>query len=145
MNWGHKIIFSFVAFMIFLGILVYRSFQSKVNLVSQDYYKQEIVYQDQINKIENELALEKSVSIVHNSRLNELLIIFPRELEVKTSRLTLYRPSDASMDRSWNLQLDQENADKISTESLSGGLWQVQVEWSDQSNSYYKEQNIFLP
>ena len=145
MNWGHKIIFSFVAFMIFLGILVYRSFQSKVNLVSQDYYKQEIVYQDQINKIENELALEKSVSIVHNSRLNELLIIFPRELEVKTSRLTLYRPSDASMDRSWNLQLDQENADIISTESLSGGLWQVQVEWSDQSNSYYKEQNIFLP
>ena len=145
MNWGHKIIFSFVAFMIFLGILVYKSFQSKVNLVSQDYYKQEIVYQDQINKIENELALEKSVSIVHNSRLNELLIIFPRELEVKTSRLTLYRPSDASMDRSWNLQLDQENADKISTESLSGGLWQVQVEWSDQSNSYYKEQNIFLP
>jgi hypothetical protein len=49
------------------------------------------------------------------------------------------------MDRSWDLQLDQENADKISTESLSGGLWQVQVEWSDQSTSYYKEQNIFLP
>jgi len=145
MNWGHKIIFSFIAFTIFLGVLVYKSFQSKVNLVSQDYYKQEIVFQDQINKIENELALEKSVSIVHNSRLNELLIIFPRELEVKSASLTLYRPSDASMDRSWNLQLDQENADKISTESLSGGLWQVQVEWSDQSNSYYKEQNIFLP
>lgn len=145
MNWGHKIIFSFIAFTIFLGVLVYKSFQSKVNLVSQDYYKQEIVFQDQINKIENELALEKSVSIVHNSRLNELLIIFPRELEVKSASLTLYRPSDASMDRSWDLQLDQENADKISTESLSGGLWQVQVEWSDQSNSYYKEQNIFLP
>lgn len=145
MNWGHKIIFSFIAFTIFLGVLVYKSFQSKVNLVSQDYYKQEIVFQDQINKIENELALEKSVSIVHNSRLNELLIIFPRELEVKSASLTLYRPSDASMDRSWDLQLDQENADKISTESLSGGLWQVQVEWSDQSTSYYKEQNIFLP
>lgn len=145
MNWGYKIIFSFIAFTIFLGVLVYKSFQSKVNLVSQDYYKQEIVFQDQINKIENELALEKSVSIVHNSRLNELLIIFPRELEVKSASLTLYRPSDASMDRSWDLQLDQENADKISTESLSGGLWQVQVEWSDQSNSYYKEQNIFLP
>lgn len=145
MNWGHKILFSFIAFTMFLGVLVYKSFQSKVNLVSQDYYKQEIVFQDQINKIENELALEKSVGIVHNSRLNELLIIFPRELEVKSASLTLYRPSDASMDRSWDLQLDQENADKISTESLSGGLWQVQVEWSDQSTSYYKEQNIFLP
>lgn len=145
MNWGYRIFFAFVAFTMFLGVLVYRSFQSKVNLVSQDYYKQEIVFQDKIDKISNERSLEHSVRIVQNSERNEFRIIFPLELAVQSGTIHLYRPSDASMDRSWDLQLDREHAHGISTKSLAGGLWIVQIEWRDQSKSYYKELNIYLP
>ncbi len=145
MNWGYKIFLSFVAFTMFLGVLVYRSVQAKVNLVSEDYYKKEIMFQDHIDKMENELALEQSVNIVHNSKSNLLLIEFPKELEIKKARLTLYRPSNASMDRVWELQLGLDNVFEIATTSLSSGLWMAQIEWSDQTKSFYKEQNIFLP
>jgi len=145
MNWGYKIFLSFVVFTMFLGVLVYRSLQAKVNLVSKDYYKKEIMFQDHIDKMANELALEQSVSIVHNSKSNLLLIEFPKELEVKKARLTLYRPSNASMDRVWELQLSLDNVFEIATTSLSSGLWIAQMEWSNQTKSFYKEQNIFLP
>lgn len=145
MNWGNKIFLAFMAFLMFLGVLVYKSFQSQVQLVSPDYYQQEIAFQEQIDKIKNEKALEKSVSITHNWELDEFRIIFPLEMIVETGKLDLYRPSDASMDRSWDLQLDQEHTHKVSTQSLASGLWMVQIEWQDQSKSYYKELNIYLP
>jgi len=146
MNWGHKIVLTFVAFVMFLGVLVYRSFQAKVNLVAPDYYKQELVFQDHIEKIKNEHALDKSVSISHDGSLEELTIGFPMNLEVSTGQLVLYRPSDASMDRTMELKLNQDNYLKLSTADLASGLWTVKLEWQDQSaKSYFKEQNVFLP
>ena len=146
MNWGYKIAITFVAFVLFLGVLVYRSFQAKVNLVAPDYYKQELVFQDHINKIENEQALEHSASISHDGSLEELTIGFPMNLEVSAGQLALYRPSDASMDRRMELKLTSENYLKVSTADLAGGLWTVKLEWQDQSaKSYFKEQNVFFP
>jgi hypothetical protein len=145
MNWGHKIIFAFAAFMMFLGVLVYKACQSQVQLVSPDYYKKEIAFQEQINKIDNERALDKSVHIEHDSEMDELRIIFPVELQVEAANVNLYRPSDASMDRKWDLQADQVSTHTLSTKKLASGLWIIQVEWRDRSKSYFKEQNIYLP
>lgn len=145
MNWGNRIFFAFVAFMMFLGVLVYKAFQSQVQLVSPDYYKKEIAFQEQINKIDNERALDKSVHIEHNSKMDELHIIFPAELTVEGAKVNLYRPSDASMDRKWNLQPNRVSTHTLSTKMLASGLWIIKVEWRDQSKSYFKEQNIYLP
>ena len=145
MNWGAKITIAFVAFAIFLGILIYRVYQSKIHLVAPDYYKKELAYQDQIDKLQNERALTKSVNIELDQQLQSLLISFPEELKVKSGYLELYRPSDASMDRKWKLQLDNDNSQALSVRDLAPGLWQVKLEWQDNSKAFLREENIYLP
>ena len=145
MNWGTKITIAFVAFAMFLGVLIYRVYQSKMHLVAHDYYQQELAYQEQIDKLENERALQKSVDIQLDADLKNLLISFPEELEVQSGQLVLYRPSNASLDRRLKLQLDQNNSQTLSTKDLASGLWQIKVEWQDQSHAYLKEQNLYLP
>lgn len=145
MNWGFKIFAAFLAFAVFLGVLIYRTYQSKVHLVAPDYYQQELAFQDQIDKLENEKALKFSVSIEHDDRLRQLLISFPSNLEIKSAEVALYRPSDAGMDRQWKLQLGENNSQSLSTENLASGLWQVKLEWQDGSKAYLKELNLYLP
>ncbi len=145
MSWGTKIILAFVLFALFLGGLVYRAYQSKVHLVAPDYYQQELAFQQKIDKIENERALDQSVLIEHQSQSKELLIRFPADFPVKSAHLALYRPADASLDRQWQLQLDQDNTQLLSTRDLASGLWQAKLEWRDDQKAYFKEQNIYLP
>ena len=60
MNWGNKIILAFTLFVIFLGVLVYRSVNNNVQLVAPDYYEQELTYQHEIDKLKNEKELKQS-------------------------------------------------------------------------------------
>ena len=145
MNWGTKIILAFLAFAVFLGILIYRVYQSDMDLVAPDYYQQELVFQEQIDKIENERSLKHSVSIEHNPNLERLFIKFPADADVASAELALYRPSDASLDLKWQLELDQNNSQAVSTAELATGLWQLKLEWQDRSRAYLKQQNIYLP
>ncbi len=145
MNWGSKITIAFLAFAMFLGVLIYRVYQAKIHLVADDYYEQELAYQEQIDKLENEQALEKSVDIELKSELKILSIRFPKNLAIESGHLELYRPSDASLDRKWKLKLDQDNTQILSTKNLASGLWQVKIEWRDQSNAYLKQENLYLP
>ena len=145
MNWGVKILLAFLAFVVFLGILIYRVYQANMQLVAPDYYQQELVFQDQIDKLRNERALKHSASIEHDAKLNRILISFPENVEIASAEVALYRPSDAALDLKWQLKLDKDNSQAISTEQLASGLWQVKLEWQDQSKGYLKEQNIYLP
>ena len=54
MNWGNKIAIAYSSFVIFMVILVISCVkQNGIFLVSEDYYKQEIQYQDRIDNISN--------------------------------------------------------------------------------------------
>ena len=48
MNWGQKIILAYLTFIILLVVMAYQSFNTKVDLVAKDYYRQELAYQERI-------------------------------------------------------------------------------------------------
>ena len=145
MSWGNKIVLAFLGFVIFLGVLVYRSVNNKVHLVAPDYYQKELVYQAEIDKLNNEKELAESATIHVDANDHRLYISFPDQHKVQSGKVTMYRPSDASMDVSYNLNIDQENQFVLFTGDLAKGLWKVQLEWVNSSKSYLKEQNVYLP
>ncbi|MFZ8343681.1 FixH family protein, partial [Staphylococcus aureus] len=49
MNWGYKLLLAFISFALIIGILVYKSINTKYDLVSTEYYKDELRYQDKID------------------------------------------------------------------------------------------------
>lgn len=50
MNWGWKIAIGYTAFALFILYLVYRTTGVEFELVTPDYYAQELAYQGQIDK-----------------------------------------------------------------------------------------------
>jgi hypothetical protein len=61
MNWGNKLLLVFVVFASGISFLVYRCMKTPVDLVSSDYYKDELVYQQVIDAAKRANALSGGV------------------------------------------------------------------------------------
>ena len=60
MNWGKSIILAFVLFAGFIATLVVVCVREDISLVSKDYYKEELLYQDQIQRLNNASQLKEN-------------------------------------------------------------------------------------
>jgi hypothetical protein len=98
MNWGHKIIIVFVVFAAGILTLVTKSMRTKIDMVTPDYYGEELKYQQVIDGKQNAAALSSAVIVTQPEE--GVMLTFPPELQGKaiTGKLTFYRPSDSGKD-----------------------------------------------
>lgn len=143
-NWGTNIAIVYVAFLIFsIGTAVY-FMNIDVNLVSGDYYEQEIQFQERINSINRANKLEEKVKIENN--MNEVKVIFPKIFDHKliNGEIHLYRPSDEKLDLKYQINLDSTNSVSIKKDKILPGYWKMKVDWRVKSVKYYNEFKVFL-
>jgi len=57
MSWGNKLVLVFIVFGLFIGVLVYKAMNTKSDLVSKEYYKEELKYQEKIDGMNNAAKL----------------------------------------------------------------------------------------
>lgn len=143
-NWGTGIV---IAFAIFMGgtisTAVYLMNQD-VNLVADDYYNQEIKYQQQIDRIERTKKLDEESIIVFNGTTINVTIpesLISRDL---TGEIYFYRPSDEKSDIKIPLYTDSLGVQVIPVSSLEKGLWSVKVNWLTGEMEYFVEERIFI-
>lgn len=136
MNWGKSIALFYGLFVVALLAVVVFSFTQDVNLVADDYYQQELVYEDQINRIKNTESLEIKPALVLKGNYVELT--FPQELSPKGSIL-FFRPSDAKMDRRISVALGVDNKQQIDFSKAEKGLWKAKLTWNQDNKEYYQE------
>ena len=142
MNWGNKIAIFYSIFAIsMLSAVIYASMQS-FHLVSEDYYQEEIAYENRIQELKNTEALEEELTWDYRKG-KELLIHFPQSASTIQGSIHFYRPSDASMDQYIPIEL-KENQQLIPTADFSSGNWKVQVQWAQNGKNFYKEMNISI-
>ncbi|WPP52090.1 FixH family protein [Catalinimonas niigatensis] len=142
MNWGYKITFAFTAFVVFILFMVFKSFQQNVDLVADDYYKQEIEYQQRIDKINNTNTLSQAVSFVQENQ--QLIVQFPEESKKLEGEINLFRPSDARFDVSTQITLDEHQRQSIPTADIAKGYYKLKVDWKDGDKAYYHETSVFI-
>jgi hypothetical protein len=124
-NWGHRLVFFMVIFMVFIVVLVVAISRQKVDLVDQNYYEKGILYQEEINKFDiNDSILHQIVFDTPNKKLH-----FETNLRGLEGTLTFYRPSDSALDFSVPFQLDGDGKYMYSTASLKKGGWKVTFSW----------------
>jgi len=116
--------------------------QEDIFLVSSDYYKKEIAYQDEIDKRSNTLALTRPVRIVKDD--GSLTFEFPEELQGASGEIHFYRPSDAKLDFKVPVRITPDHTQKVPVSSLVKGQWVVKMEWSKDGKNYLKEEKIIL-
>ena len=94
MNWGVKITLSFIAFVLIMITMVMISMRQDVNLVADDYYKQEIAYESQIERIKNTNNLASPPEISFNRGTNRIYVSFSSKLadRIRSGEVLLYRP-----------------------------------------------------
>jgi hypothetical protein len=121
--------------------MVVISMNQDINLVSKDYYKQEIEYEDQIQRIRNTQALEEAPEITLDRMGLSIIISFPEGLvsEDLNGYVHLFRPSDSSLDKKYRLELDGSGSQIISISGHLKGLWKVKLLWGSKGSEYYLE------
>ena len=78
MNWGNKLIITFIVFAGAMSFLVYKCTQQTFDLVSKDYYADEIRYQDKLDGMTN-AAKVSPVTIDQDEA--SVLIKLPAEMQ----------------------------------------------------------------
>ena len=76
-NWGYKILFVYILFVSGIMFLVFQSSKQKIDLVTEDYYEQEIKYQERIEQMKRANALSEKVRV--NIGEGTIDIFFPSE------------------------------------------------------------------
>lgn len=146
MNWGWKIVIFYSAFVAMILGMVFYFMGHKVDLVADDYYKQEIEYQGQIDKMTNARSLNQPIDLEYLTSDRMIRLRFPVE-QIQTGirgKIHLYRPSDSSLDKLFEVKPDSSGVQNISVGSLNRGLWKVKISWSSDGVDFYDEKVITL-
>lgn len=141
MNPGKWIFVAFVLFAGFIGALVVVCMRQDMPLVSADYYKQELVYQSQIERIQNTQQLSQKPVIV--ATRNAMKVTFDSTQHIQQGELQLFCPSNARMDRTFTLTPDQREFD-TDLSGLVAGMYRVKLFWTMNGKEYYQEEIVNL-
>jgi nitrogen fixation protein FixH len=146
MNWGTKIAISFVIFGIIMGVMITISYNQEINLVAKDYYKQEIEYETQIEKMRNTAALKAKPELVYNSGQKTFGLIFPEELvpNFKQGEIHFFRPSDYKLDKKIRVMLNDQGEQFYDLSQFKTGVWLAKFSWESEDKAYYEEKKIVI-
>jgi len=144
MNWGNKLLVVFALFASMMSYMVYRCFNVPVDLVSNEYYKDEIAYQQVIDGTKNANALS-SKTIVKEIQ-SEILIQLPEEMKNKTikGKILFYCPSNLENDKKVDLSTDLNGTQNIDAKKISKGNYTVKIDWTDNNKLYHVEQPVTI-
>ncbi|MCK5124667.1 MAG: FixH family protein [candidate division Zixibacteria bacterium] len=144
-KWGFGLFFlygGFVAFM--LSIVLYVSIQD-FQLVEKNYYKIDLAYQDQIDRMDRTNQLEKKLTINLSPVSENFLVTFPVEIDKEISGvIEFFRPSNARLDFKVPIETDSLGVQEVGTKSMARGYWKVKVNWTVDSVEYYSQETIMI-
>lgn len=143
LNWGAKIAILYSSFVVMMITLVIASTHQKFELVSDDYYKQEISYQEVIDATNNQAALSSPVLLDLTD--NFVTLTFPQEFDGQkiSGTVQFYSPITADYDKQWPISVSK-NKMFVEKQALSKTAYKVKITYSVDQKSYYQESAINL-
>ena len=137
-NWGTGIAIFYSFFVLVLVFAVYKSTLRDNSLVSNQYYKDDINYQQHYVRLVNSQALAEDVSIRLLSKEKQVQLQFPNLKNIKGD-IHFFSPSFSQGDFKTKIQLNADNQQIIKINQLKRGLWRVKVNWESEEKAFYKE------
>lgn len=137
-NWGTGIVLAFVAFIAFIMYFVVLSTRdpaSNHDLVTEDYYRKELKYQEDLDAARNLEEIEGGVTATITDK--GLEIEFPGFMDPEKIRgtVSLYRPSNKQLDFETPIQISNKHL-LIPKSRLLDGRWDIRVYWTYEGKPY---------
>ncbi|MBP2831482.1 FixH family protein [Aquimarina sp. U1-2] len=143
-NWGTSIVLVFIGFISFVMYFVVKmNMHDKYqhDLVTKEYYKKELNFQQEMNAEKNARALKHKVAI---QKLPQgILVTFPEDKDYVTisGTIYMYRPSDQQLDFQIPIALEHHKF-LIPDEYIVEGRWDITVDWTYQNTPYLLKESI---
>jgi hypothetical protein len=138
-NWGWKIALLYGGFVCFMLFLVFKASQQKVELVSENYYEEELKYQDHIDK----MALTDSMHTKPEWQVqgDKIAMLFPeaQSAEPITGNIHFYCPSNERLDFNYPFSTTPKKELSIVSEKLHHGTFRMKIDWKQGKSDYYTE------
>jgi hypothetical protein len=142
-SWGYKIAGAYVLFVAGILFLAFKANNEEFDLVTKDYYSEELKYQQVIDQSENYANLSAPLSVEKTD--STVKIIFPAEMKEKKKSVDfyLYYPADAKKDFRISFETN-ENEFIQPLPTGTKGMYDLKLTWQADSTKYLHKQKIFF-
>lgn len=144
MNWGNKLLVTFLVFGAGMGYLIYRSLNTRYELVEKDYYKTELRYQQVIDASAHASGFATAVTLEQTPE--GILLQLPAEMKNRELHgdIWFYCAYDEQRDKKMALQTGPGAFQLIPLTAVKPGNYTVKINWSDAGKKYYAEKNLHV-
>lgn len=144
--WPYAIIGVFAIFILGTAGLIVMASSNRMELVSGDYYEQELRFQRQLETVNRTRALGGRASVVLDASRKNLVIAVPAEhvAQLAEGGIQLYRPSAAGLDRRVKLDVNREGRQLVDISAMPHGLWKVRVQWKVGADEFFLDESVKL-
>jgi hypothetical protein len=140
MNWGKGIIIAMGAFMSFILFMVFTLMSKSTDLESEDYYKKEIEYEQEMNALKNASQLKENAKIDLTEEY--VVVVLPTKEQVSNVQIALFRPDNKKKDKLLN-----ENNSKtimIAKNTLLKGRYNVAIKYEINGKKILQKEEIMI-
>lgn len=143
-SWGHGVVLalgSFIAFILFL-IFVYSHGMQNSELVSDNYYQDELTYQDVIDAKTN--AEELPEKPVYQQTAEGITITFPISAvpDDKQVDFDLFRTDDSNLDVNKKILLNSQQKFTIPNKVIVAGSYTLKLKWQKNEKPYQVDYDV---
>ena len=144
--WPLGIIVTFVLFFAGTVGLIVMACSQKVDLVSADYYEQELKFQGRIDRVERTQRTTTQAAVAYDLATHSITISLPagQAGHEVSGRIELYRPSAADLDRAVKLAPDANGVQRLDAAGMVPGLWKVRLSWTVEHQDYFLDQKVVV-
>lgn len=140
MNWGKGIVIGMVLFMSFIIFLVVNLMMHKVDLESEDYYKREMNYEQEITAVKNSEALTEKVKLLQQE--NFVVVQVPDKADLNSIEVRFLRPDDQKLDKTFKVVGTKSYL--IPKEELSKGKYNIEISYLADSKVCLQKEEIYI-
>lgn len=138
LNWGAGIAILYGGFVVMILLLVGMSASQKIDLVTDQYYEEELQFQDKINKVNQTKELTNPLTWQVGEQ--GIMIHYPKEFSEDSlaGNVKLYCPSDNTKDRTFPIKV-KDSGQLIAGSDIKPGRYYLQIDWKNGEKSYWNE------
>jgi hypothetical protein len=138
-NWGTGIFIVIVVFLAFFASFIIYSFSHKINLVSEEYFPEEIAYESTLQKIRNSNGLKEKIT--YKITDEHIILKFPDGFlsnEIKGT-VHFFYITDYNHDKKITINLNNEREQYFDLKEIIKGRYTIKIDWSYKETGYYQE------
>ncbi len=143
-TWGTGLLITIIVFVSFFLSFLFFSLTQDVNLVSKDYYPDEIAYETKLQKIKNTNLLKEKITL--EKKDDKIIIYFPKMKgnSIITGHINFYYIKNYRYDAKFKIETNSNLRQIFFVEKLKKGRYNIMIDWSFNNQNYFQEFKITL-